>query len=385
MNLRYGLVAEYLFHGNANDSSGNEFHGRVEGAELTSDRFGQPNCAYAFDGEKAFIEISPSPLLSSEAFSISVWARYDEKASLAWWNNAIVSQDDGGKNKNKDNFRRVFQLSTLGPTITWHRMKETADAVSKSHLERGVWYHIAAVFDGSFHKLYINGELHDTQAGTFRPHPEEPIFIGKKNTNEKRFLFHGVIDDIRLYNRVLSEQEISALYSENGYVSTSEANIQQINGTKEEKVKEARVGYREYKVIGIRHCGLFSEYGKIIPQAIHSLQARKDEVPGETGTEVILYEPKRGDDHIEGYFYIGYLVTESAANIPEGMEYFHLSGQYAFVTGDESRMGELYGFLDEWIRNKHLQKDWPKAFIIEVYDKDRPSEVEICMKIINQN
>ncbi|WP_409346152.1 LamG-like jellyroll fold domain-containing protein [Paenibacillus sp. MBLB4367] len=385
MSLRNGLVAEYLFHGNANDSSGNGIHGRVEGAVLTSDRFGQPNCAYAFDGEKAFIEISPPPLLSREAFSISVWARYDEKASLAWWNNAIVSQDDGGKNKNKDNLRRVFQLSALGPTITWHRMKETTDAVSKSHLKRGVWYHITAVFDGAFHKLYINGELHDTQAGTLKPHPEEPIFIGKKNTNEKRFLFHGVLDDIRLYNRVLSEQEITSLYTENGYTGTMDENMQQGNESKDEKVMEAGVGYREYKVIGIRHCGLFSEYGKIVPQAVQILQARKDEIPGGTGTEVILYEPIRGGDHIEGYFYTGYLVTESAADIPEGMDYFHLSGHYASVTGDESRMGELYGFLDGWIRNNQLQKDWPNAFIIEKYDQDQPNQVEICMKIRNQN
>lgn len=382
MSLRNGLVAEYLFHGNADDSSGNGFHGRVEGAVLTSDRFGQPNRAYAFDGEKAFIEISPPPLLSSEAFSISVWAQYDENASLAWWNNAIVSQDDGGKNKNKDHLRRVFQLSTLGPTITWHRMKETTDAVSQSHLKRGDWYHITAVFDGAFHHLYINGVLHDTQAGTLRPHPEEPIYIGKKNTNEKRFLFHGVIDDIRLYNRVLSDQEITALYTENGYTSASDAHIEQVNKAEEEKVREAIVGYREYKVIGIKHCGLFSEYGKIIPQAIHSLRDREDEIPGRTNTEVILYEPMRGGDHIEGYFYTGYLVTESASDIPEGMESFHPTGQYASVTGDESRMGELYGFLDGWIRSNQLQKDWPESFIIEMYDKDRPDQVEICMKIM---
>ncbi len=304
---------------------------------------------------------------------------------MAWWNNAIVSQDDGGKNKNKDNFRRVFQLSALGPIITWHRMKETTDAVSKSHLQRGVWYHITVVFDGAFHKLYINGELHDTQAGTLRPHPEEPIFIGKKNTNEKRFLFHGDIDDIRLYNKVLSEQEILALYTENGYASTSDTNIQQINEPKEEKVLEAKVGYREYKVIGIRNCELFSEYGKLIPQAMQSHRDRENEISGRTDIEVILYEPKRGDDHIEGYFYTGYIVTESAADIPEGMEYFHLTGHYASVTGDESLMGELYGFLDGWIRNNQLQKDWPKAFIIEVYDHDHLNEVEICMKIINQN
>ncbi|PYI56922.1 LamG-like jellyroll fold domain-containing protein [Paenibacillus flagellatus] len=385
MSIYNGLVAEYLFHGNADDSSGNGFHGRVEGAVLTSDRFGQPNRAYAFDGEKAFIEISPPPLLSGELFSLSVWARYDEKASLAWWNNAIVSQDDGGKNKNRDNLRRVFQLSTLGPVITWHRMKETADAVSNVHLKRGVWYHIAAVFDGAFHKLYINGELHDTQAGTFRPHPEEPIFIGKKNTAEKRFLFHGVIDDIRLYNRALTDQDITALYTENGYAASSDTRIKPANEPKAETGTTAKVESREFTAIGIRHGGLFSEYGKIIPQAMQSLQARKDEISGRTGTKVILYEPKRGDDHIEGDFYTGYLVADSVAAIPEGMEYFHLSGRYASVAGDESRMGELYGFLDGWIRDNKLQKDWPEALIVEVYNQDHPSEVEICMKIRNPN
>ncbi|MGM0885279.1 MAG: LamG-like jellyroll fold domain-containing protein [Bacillota bacterium] len=384
ISLRNGLLAEYLFHGNANDSSGNGFHGHVVDAVLTSDRFGQPDSAYAFDGKDAYIEIAPPPLLSNEAFSISVWARYHAEASLAWWNNAIVSQDDGGKNKNKDNFRRVFQLSTLSQTITWHRMTETPDAISKTPLQRGIWYHITAVFDGVFHKLYINGQLHDTQAGTLSPHPEEPIYIGKKNTNEKRFLFHGVIDDIRIYNRVLSEQEIAALYTENGYLGTADINAQP-QKPKEEYVLEGKVCFREYKIVGMKHSGLFSEYGKIIPQAVQSLQSRVTEIPDQTDTVVILYEPKRGDDHVEGNFFTGYLVKQSVTDIPKGMEYFHLSGQYASVSGHESRMGELYGFLDGWIRKNQYQKDWPNALIIEVYDDVNPSNVEICMRLLNEN
>ncbi|MBF0232848.1 MAG: hypothetical protein HQK65_07400 [Desulfamplus sp.] len=47
---RDGLVAEYLFGGNANDSSGNGNHGAVNGATLTTDRFGNSNSAYNFDG-----------------------------------------------------------------------------------------------------------------------------------------------------------------------------------------------------------------------------------------------------------------------------------------------------------------------------------------------
>ena len=44
------LISEYLFNGNANDLSGNNLHGTVNGAQLTTDRFGNPNSAYLFDG-----------------------------------------------------------------------------------------------------------------------------------------------------------------------------------------------------------------------------------------------------------------------------------------------------------------------------------------------
>ena len=47
---RNGLVAEYLFDGNANDSSGNGYNGTVQGATLITDRFGRTNAAYSFNG-----------------------------------------------------------------------------------------------------------------------------------------------------------------------------------------------------------------------------------------------------------------------------------------------------------------------------------------------
>ena len=50
INLDSGLVAHYPFNGNANDESGNANHGTVNGATLTTDRFGNANKAYSFDG-----------------------------------------------------------------------------------------------------------------------------------------------------------------------------------------------------------------------------------------------------------------------------------------------------------------------------------------------
>lgn len=70
---------------------------------------------------------------------------------------------------------------------------------------------------------------------------------------------------------------------ENGYNGTLDANMQQVNESKDEKVLEAKFGYREYKVIGIRHFGLFSEYGKIIPQAMQShFELERTKYPGDS-------------------------------------------------------------------------------------------------------
>lgn len=218
-SLRQGLVGEYLFHGNAEDTSGFGQHGRVAGPTLTEDRFGKANSAYAFSGQGDYIELSPSPNLSTGAFSLSVWAKYDQGATLKGWNNAIVSQDDHGRML--DQSRRVFQLSTNGEHVTWHRMRQTQDAVGKQPIQRGEWTHFAAIYDGTQHRLYLNGMLQDVQTGSFEPNFEEPIYIGKKNSDEKRFWFYGVVDDIRMYNRALTDSEIIELYAEQGYASNS--------------------------------------------------------------------------------------------------------------------------------------------------------------------
>lgn len=213
--LRQGLVGEYLFDGSADDTSGYGHHGKVEGTALTANRFGVSDRAYAFSGQGDFIVLDPPPPLYAEALSVSVWVKYDEEAKMKGWNNAIISQDDHGRQIDKS--RRVFQLSTKGETLTWHRMLESPDAIGKQPIQRGVWYHIAAIYDGVHHRLFINGDLQDEKAGILRSNPDEPIFFGKKNSNEQRFWFHGALDDIRIYNRVISDKEVSELYTEHGY------------------------------------------------------------------------------------------------------------------------------------------------------------------------
>lgn len=207
--LRHGLVAEYLFNGNAMDSSGNSHHGKVEGAALTSDRFGNPDSAYLFDGKDDFIVIEPAPKLSKGAFSLSVWVRYGSGASLSGWNNAIVSQDG-------HDHRRVFQLSTYDDRIRWHRfLCPNPEVEMPVPMQKDAWTHVVAVFDGISHSLYCNGVWMEEQRGVFEPNDEEPLYIGRKSTDEPCFFFNGAIDGLRMYNRVLTKDEIVCLYQEN--------------------------------------------------------------------------------------------------------------------------------------------------------------------------
>ncbi|XEC94242.1 LamG-like jellyroll fold domain-containing protein [Paenibacillus tarimensis] len=209
--LRNGLIAEYLFQGGAQDtgSTGN-YNGQVHGAFLTADRFGKPESAYEFNGRDNYILVQPAPKLNKEGFSLSVWVRYGRDAKLSGWNNAIVSQDG-------HHGRRVFQLSTHQHHVTWHRFFQSEEVFIQEPVNTGHWDHYVTVYDGSKHKLFRNGILLCEKPGGFEPNDEEPLFIGRKSTDEAYFFFRGAIDDVRIYDRALQDDEIIALFTENGW------------------------------------------------------------------------------------------------------------------------------------------------------------------------
>jgi hypothetical protein len=74
VNLNQGLLAYYPFSGNANDASGNNNHGTAQnGIQLTTDKFGNPNSAYRFDGVDDHIIVSDNGKLSPKKISVVAW------------------------------------------------------------------------------------------------------------------------------------------------------------------------------------------------------------------------------------------------------------------------------------------------------------------------
>jgi Concanavalin A-like lectin/glucanases superfamily len=207
------LIAEYLFAGNTDDTSGNGHHGVLHGATWTTDRFGNANCALHFDGTDDFVSIDPPPRIDETAFAVSVWARYEPR-EVRQWSNTIIAQDDGN---DENQSRRVFQLSTFYGRIVWHRMIGARDPICWRPIPSDTWLHVTAVYENGEHRIYVDGEFHDSIQHGFWTHARQPIHIGRKGTNEPQFFFRGDIDDVRLYNRALHDDDIGALFEEGGW------------------------------------------------------------------------------------------------------------------------------------------------------------------------
>ena len=212
-----GLVAYYSFSGNANDLSGNSYNGTVNGATLTADRFGNANSAYSFNGTSDYISVNSAPL-TNYPYTISAWIK------LSVINNTgkpIIGLGELGTNNLKKCYFDPTYGNTGKPSIG---VGGACDITSTSNVvTTGVWTHMVVTvssYSSSSVTFYVNNVAYtqNTTAGTNVPFPlnNAGFTIGSHKGGGSAFsYFSGVLDDIRIYNRVLSSTEISALYNEN--------------------------------------------------------------------------------------------------------------------------------------------------------------------------
>jgi len=195
-DLKDGLVAYYPFNGNANDESGNGNNGTVYGATLTSDRFGSPNSAYDFVGTSG--NSITTSFIPPNTFSISLWYNANSSQLL---NPGIFSTFSTSL------YNGIYygQYGSSHETI-W----SDGNAYHTLSANANQWTHLVIISATSNIKAYKNGSLVLDFGGT-TTHAANLIF-GDSRFNQRYFT--GAIDDIRIYNRALSEPEIQQLYLE---------------------------------------------------------------------------------------------------------------------------------------------------------------------------
>jgi hypothetical protein len=198
-----GLVAYYPFNGNANDESGNGNNGLVNGATFVADRFGNPRAACLFNGHSDYIEIpNSSSFYLPNQITISLWLKLQSDAPYYYPYHIIEKQDAWG-------------IGQRGNDI--HGSNGPWEGVWSLNLEFNRFLHYVLSYDGNTIKVYINGILNGSkaQSGLINTNSNN-IFIGKYSLSGN-YYFDGIIDDIRVYNRSLNDNEISSLYHEGGW------------------------------------------------------------------------------------------------------------------------------------------------------------------------
>lgn len=221
--INEGLVAYYPFSGNANDESGNNNHGIVKNAVLCPDRKGNPKGAYLFGGlaKPAYILIKNSNSLKFEnECSISLFVK-----PISWY-----GMDGWGRSTNngaahtlfaKSHDRRGFALEYIGNSNEIRTHFATYEAWAQK-IDVGVlkgdllnkWVHIVYAIGKNQVKVYINGQLKSASNAIpdFSIINRQDIYLGK--FSDHWFPLNGVLDDVRIYNRALTENEVLQLYHE---------------------------------------------------------------------------------------------------------------------------------------------------------------------------
>ena len=216
--LKSGLVAYYPFNGNANDESGNGNNGTVNGATLTTDRFGNSNKAYSFDGSKNYIEIS-------NKFFNNGWGNY----TISGWFNCADISSIWGKGHTLINTNPIFGIDLLLSTgdlpnklvysvnsAPNNRSWDISSLVPATTIfQNNQWYFFSFIKNGNNYKLYINGNLEVSTVGGISPISYlcgMYIGISIDNTDFNNG-FKGKLDDYRFYNRAMTSDEVTQLYN----------------------------------------------------------------------------------------------------------------------------------------------------------------------------
>ena len=208
-----GLIAYYPFNGNANDESGNGNNGTVNGATLSIDRFGTSNAAYDFNGISNSIDCgTATSLVSPSIFTYSAWIKNTNNISNS--QKIIISSYNGGLNGNL-----LSSSNSVTGDFRIHNGSNQADAFTNVPLNINNWYHLVAIKDNTTIKIYIDNvlsQITDITNFNYTPNLYSPFTIGNEGwDNMNALAFQGKIDDVGVWNRVLTQQEISNLYNGN--------------------------------------------------------------------------------------------------------------------------------------------------------------------------
>jgi hypothetical protein len=208
-------VACYPFSGNANDASGNNHNGIVYGPMLTTDRFGNANSAYSFDGINDSISLGlyGNIIPSGNDFTMGVWVQDNQvKLSTILMINPDISSDRLNASVYYSHNGASYTFWDYGSISNNGRLLIANTVFSPN------WEHYVFISNHTqnYMEIYKNGQLQQHKPGSsVISNRNRSLHIGGAyDVVGAPFFFSGKIDDMVIYDQVLSQQEIQTLFSQ---------------------------------------------------------------------------------------------------------------------------------------------------------------------------
>jgi gliding motility-associated-like protein len=216
VNLSQGLIAYYPFNGNANDVSGNGNNGILQNnIQLTNDRLGNANSAYAFDGIDDYIRVPNSSTLNPSAgLSVALYFKASQNTVQTFVGKISYSQGVGTQFQVGMGFPLypgVFSGVNPPNTGCSGQIAVNSSYVNNGSISLNQWHCMVSTFENGIQKLYVDGVLVqtvNTGFSTLNQCNNSDIQIGSWWLGDVQF-FKGVLDDIRIYNRALNQDEVN--------------------------------------------------------------------------------------------------------------------------------------------------------------------------------
>jgi hypothetical protein len=232
INLQQGLVAHYPFDGDVKDYSGNNNDGTIIGSpSLATDKWGRTNMCYNFNGTGDYIRVEhDSTIQPKEAISVSAWVNADDFSS---WLMVVCKRNHHASTPG--NSYILYASGSAGSNQSWgfgagSSSTETF-AISPAVAQTQQWVHLVGTYDknaaDSNIRMYVDGSL--VKVGTANydlAYSDSSLRIGMAIPGNSLQYFKGKIDDVRIYNRAINEQEVTALFNN---TNTSVKNVNSNN------------------------------------------------------------------------------------------------------------------------------------------------------------
>lgn len=213
-----GLIANWSFDDcTATDSSGNGNNGVINGN--VSCEPGKKGQAMIFNGVNNFIKAPNSASLNPDKqLTIAFWIRPDDLSNgyYGWY---PILHKGGAETTCRAN--REYAVFFNGATTSFYQPTagdNTCDhAISSNEgtIAKGQWVHYVGIVDLTNHvmKIYLNGQLHAQKSISYNSFNQNTASLHIAHTEEENFgYFKGALDEIQLYNRAMSDAEITNLY-----------------------------------------------------------------------------------------------------------------------------------------------------------------------------